>query len=198
MFKNLRASILFVLTMFSSAVTFAVPFAVDVNGIYFSDTLSPNGATEDTVVTRMAMDASIGLSLVHDEWLFIGASLFSANTMEKETTEVSWKTSDVGLRLIWFFDRVKQWGLGVAYHLSAKGSFNDGTNTEYWRGSSYKIDFGYTPLLFHKFYFGLRMNYYVAQYDESSSDNSTFVSEKNTRTFIYPSIYLGMRFQLVI
>lgn len=178
----------------ANAVSGATPFAIDLNGIYFTDVLAQPSTTEYKV-SRMAMDAAIGLSLLQDEWLFIGVSLFSGTSVEGSTTETKWKSTDYGLRLIYFIDRVKQWGLGFAYHLSATGEYDNGSGTkEYWKGTSYKFDFGYTPLLFHKIYFGLRMNYYMAQYDQSSTDNSTFSAESNKKSFIYPSIYLGMRF----
>ncbi len=178
----------------ASAAGNATPFAIDLNGIYFNDVLAQAGSAEYKV-SRMAMDAAIGLSLLQDEWLFIGVSLFSGNSIEGSTTETTWKSTDYGLRLIYFIDRVKQWGLGFAYHLSASGEYDNGAGTkEFWKGTSYKFDFGYTPLLFHKIYFGLRINYYMAQYDQSSTDNSTFTAESNKKSFIYPSIYLGLRF----
>lgn len=170
----------------------AVPFAIDANAIYFSDSLTQPGSEEK--FTRMATDASIGLSLVQDESLFIAVSLFTGNSKEATTTTTTWKSTDYGIRLMYFIDRVKQWGLGVAYHLSATGERESGGTKEYWKGTSYKIDFGYTPLLFHRVYFGLRINYYLAQYDQSSTDNINFSAETNKKQFIYPSIYLGMRF----
>ena len=167
----------------------AVPFAIDFNAFYFSDKLTQSTSSTDT---RLASDVSIGLSLVREEWLFIAASIMSANS--DDGGAIDWSSTDMGLRLIWFIDRLKQWGLGVAYHLSAKGTYESGPSKEYWRGSSYKIDIGYTPLLFHKIYMGLRVNYYYAEYDESSTDNITFAVERNSKSMLYPSIYLGFRF----
>ena len=171
----------------------AVPFAVDFNSAFFTDTVTAAGSS-DYNVSRFATDAAIGLSLAQDESLFIGASLFSGSSSQGDTTKTTWKTTDYGLRIIWFIDRIKQWGLGFTYNLAATGTYENAGTTEYWKGSSYKFDFGFTPVLFHKLYFGFRINYYMAQYNQSSSDNSTFVSESNSKSFVYPSIYLGFRY----
>lgn len=182
--------ITFVALFFSSIN--AEAFVVDVNGFYFTDGLE---TTSEATSSKMMADASVGLSLVQDEWFLIGLSFLSGNfTDESGGTTNKWVTNDMGLRLFVFIDRIKNWGLGVDYNVDARSKLVLGSNTEYWRGSSYKIDFGYTPLLFHKVYFGVRVNYYVANYDQSSSDNVTFVAEKNTRTMVYPSLYLGLRF----
>jgi hypothetical protein len=175
------------------ALSGGTPFAIDLNGIYFTDVTAQAGSAEYKV-SRMAIDAAIGLSLLQEEWLFIGVSLFSGSSLEGSATETKWKSTDYGLRLIYFIDRIKQWGLGVSYHLSATGEHDNGTTKEYWKGTSYKIDFGYTPLLFNKIFFGLRMNYYSANYDQTSTDQSTYTAETNKKSFIYPSIYLGLRF----
>ncbi|OQW50296.1 MAG: hypothetical protein A4S09_00440 [Proteobacteria bacterium SG_bin7] len=192
----MKTFILILLTAFglnAHALSGGTPFAIDLNGIYFTD-VTTQPSTPEYKVSRMALDAAIGLSLLQDEWLFIGVSLFSGSSVEGSTTETKWKSTDYGLRLIYFIDRLKQWGLGFAYHLSATGEYDNGTTKEYWKGTSYKFDFGYTPLLFNKVFFGLRMNYYMAQYSQTSTDNSTYTSESNSKSFIYPSIYLGLRF----
>ena len=182
----LLASLLFCASFNANA------FVVDVNGLYMSDTLDQ---TTEATSTKMMADASVGISLVQDQWFLIGLSFLSGNVTDKSAGVTnSWSTTDLGLRLFVFIDRIKNWGLGVDYNIDARGKIVTGASTEYWRGSSYKIDFGYTPLLFHKVYFGVRVNYYVAAYDQSSSDNITFVAEKNTRTMLYPSLYLGLRF----
>ncbi len=170
----------------------AKAFVVDVNGFHMSDKVEN---TSEATTTKFMGDASIGLGLVQDEWFLIGLSFLSGATAEESGgSETKWTTNDLGLRLFVFIDRIKNWGLGIDYNLDARGKFESGGVAEYWRGAGYKVDFGYTPLLFHKVYFGVRVNYYVANYDQSSSDNITFVAEKNKRSMIYPSLYLGMRF----
>ncbi|MDZ4660832.1 MAG: hypothetical protein SGJ18_04360 [Pseudomonadota bacterium] len=188
----MKTKTIFLLVSLFFASFNANAFVVDVNGLYFTDKLAQ---TADMTSSKMMADASIGLGLVQDEWFLIGLSFLSGNfTDEAGGVTTKWTSNDLGLRLFVFLDRIKNWGLGVDYNVDARGKLVVGTNTEYWRGSSYKIDFGYTPLLFHKVYFGVRVNYYVSNYDQSSTDNVTFVAEKNTRSMLYPSLYLGLRY----
>lgn len=127
--------------------------------------------------------------------LNLGVNVSAMGTMDEASgTEVKWSTFDYGVKFIAFLDRVKTWGLGLAYNLKAEGNWKSGATELDWRGSSVKFDIGYNPLVFNGFYFGVRLSYYVALYNEESTNGGSSYSSKDVqRSFVYPSIYLSYR-----
>ncbi|MCB0366576.1 MAG: hypothetical protein H6624_07300 [Bdellovibrionaceae bacterium] len=164
---------------------------LDSNLFYISDSLD----VTDQSFSRHGFDLSLAMGLDQDSMLNLGVNVSSMGTMDSTgATEVTWSTLDYGVKFIAFLDRVKTWGLGLAYNLKAQGKYESGGSELDWRGSSLKFDIGYNPLVFNGFYFGVRLSYYMAMYNEESTDGgSSYTSKDVKRSFIYPSIYLSYR-----
>lgn len=164
---------------------------LDSNLFYLSDSLD----ITDQTFSRHGFDLSLAMGLDQDAMLNLGVNVSAMGTMDEASgTEVKWSTFDYGVKFIAFLDRVKTWGLGLAYNLKAEGNWKSGATELDWRGSSVKFDIGYNPLVFNGFYFGVRLSYYVALYNEESTNGGSSYSSKDVqRSFVYPSIYLSYR-----
>ena len=182
------------ITLFFAALTLSIAghsFVLDTNTYMVSDGFDETNSS----YSRFAGDISIGMRLVEDNMWSIAANLSSLNTSDQESGNTQrWSTFDYGLKVIGYLNRIKTWGFGFAYNLAANGEYSDATQSKKWRGTSVKMDVGYTPLVFHKVYFGVRLNYYLAQYTEESTDGgSTYLNQKVGRNLLYPSIFLSFR-----
>ncbi len=174
------------------AVVRANALILDFNLFGFNDSLSSN---DDTSSTRYAGDIGVGIGLDQNNMYSIGFGLMSVGTIDSfGDTDFNWSTLDYGIRFIMHLNRTKEWGVSLGLHPFAKGTIKNDAVDEEWRGMSYHVSVGYTPLLFHGCNFGLRLNYYSAIYNESSTDGSTFESDDNTRSMVYPSIFLSLRY----
>ncbi|MCB0385021.1 MAG: hypothetical protein KDD43_06485 [Bdellovibrionales bacterium] len=171
--------------------THAKALMLDSNLFYISDALD----VTDQTFSRHGFDVSLAMGLDQDAMFNLGVNVSSMGTMDETgAAEVKWSTLDYGVKFIAFLDRVKTWGLGLAYNLNAAGKYESGATELDWRGSSLKFDIGYNPLVVNGFYFGVRLSYYVAMYNEESTDGgSSYTSKDVKRNFIYPSIYLSYR-----
>lgn len=187
-----QAILIFILAIVGT--TFSSPakaLMLDSNLFYISDALD----VTDQTFTRHGFDLSLAMGLDQDAMFNLGVNISAMGTMDEVgSAETSWSTLDYGVKFIAFLTRVKTWGLGLAYNLKADGKYESGGTEIDWRGSSIKFDIGYNPIIVNGFYFGVRLSYYVALYNEESTDGgSNYTSKDVKRSFIYPSIYLSYR-----
>lgn len=185
-------SILSVLFLtFNFSITKAL--LLDFNGLYFDDSLK---ATNTSSTSRMIGDFSLALNLNQDASFLLGGNVSSLNTHDVYSgTLRDWNSFDYGIKFIAFLDSLHHWGIGLTYNLVANATYKEANNTYRWRGTSMQVSFGFNPIVVNTMYFGLRVNYYYAMYNESSMDGITYINENNQRSFLYPSIYFSIRYK---
>ncbi len=181
------------LSLFLSSQAHAL--LLDFNGFYFNDKV--DSESPKTTSDRTAADAALAIALDQDKMFNLGFAAFYGATQDTVTdgTNIRWSTFDYGIKFATYFNRTKEWGLGISYFPFAAGKyyFADGTSQN-WRGSSFHISVGYDPLLIFGIYFGIRLNYYQASYKELSLDGNIYSPQSFTRSFLYPSLYLSVRY----
>ena len=162
---------------------------IEANVFYLTDALSYESTTAES---KMYFDVSFGFRLDKKGDYLLGWNIVSITRKDDTDTTTSYASSDMGIKFTYFFDKAHTWGIGVNYNLMAKATFstNNG-DVEEWRGTSYKAEVGYSKDVAEDFFVGLRMNYYAAQLGERIVGQTTLSKVSYTRTFIYPSIYIG-------
>ncbi len=192
----ISAACLFSFQFISLELKANLPLELDTNLYYFTDTWG----RADTSATRTAGDLAFGFGMDQDGSHVLGFNIMNNQSSDRSgSATTKWGTTDYGLKYTWHFNALKTWGMAIAYNISSAGTYMvPGTPDvdEKWRGTSYKIDVGYTPLVMYPFYFGVRLNYYVAQYKEISTDGGVqYISNPQSRSWLYPSIYLSLIFK---
>jgi hypothetical protein len=176
---------LFLLLIFLNEVCGAT--YLDLNTLYFSDQFT---ATNTTKIGRTQYDLGLGFDITKSRQLILALASGATSLTDTTTTAtVSFAISDLGLKLIYFFDKAKAFSVGISYNLISTAKYNDGTTEVELRGSSTKVDLGYNFWLVDTFAIGLRFFSYSATYKESVTNN-TISKVAYTRTLIYPSLSL--------
>lgn len=180
---------LFFLLSFSANSQALVIF--DANAFYLSDAFKTD---TDASVGRTLWDLSLGMSLRKKGRLILGwnyASSSFTDTADSETITLT--VSDMGPKLSYFFDKEFIWSLGFAYNLITKGNYDNNGDTKEFRGTSMKVDFGYTPHITENFSIGAKLNYYKPSFNEQISGETTLEAVSYGRTVIYPSMAFHYR-----
>jgi hypothetical protein len=167
--------------------------AIDLNLFYDSD--SSSIASTDAASKSMIYDIAPMIVLDDETTYVVGWNFGSYKlTSTDALTDVSYSLTEMGLRFGYFFDADSAWSIYLVYNLIATATYNDGTEQE-WRGTTYKVEIGYTPRILRKLHGGFKLNYHVASFDEQFVGGSAFTEISNARTLIYPSFHLTYRFK---
>ena len=177
------------LMLFSASSQALVIF--DANVFYFTDDFTTDVSAS---AKRTLWDLSLGMNLSKKGRIVLGwnyASSSFEDTADSETTTLT--ISDMGPKLSYFFDKEYVWSLGFTYNLITKGNYDDNGTTKEFRGTSMKVDFGYTPSISENFSIGVKLNYYKPAFNEQISGETTLAAVSYSRTSIYPSMAFNYR-----
>lgn len=106
--------------------------------------------------------------------------------------EEQFSTMDMGPSFMWVIDEKQRFDVYFAYNVSAKATYNDGTDEASLKGTSFLASIGFQPEIKEPWRIGFRLNYYSATFTERRVDgDATDVSY--TRTWMYPSIVFSYR-----
>lgn len=175
----------------ASQTVHAVTMFFDSNLFYISD--SSKITTTDTE-TKMFMDFGLGFSIDKRSQMQVGwnYSIFSTSTSGASTT--SYSSTEMGPKFVYYFNRDRTWALGLVYNLIVNADFKpNGGDTQKWRGSSMKVDLGYSLPVSESTRLGLHLVYNSTSFNEQVTD-TTLDQISYNRTFIYPAIHLGFLF----
>ena len=105
----------------------------------------------------------------------------------------NYSSFDMGPGLRWNIDKNNMLSVTAAYGYLAKGTYSQGSTSETWEGTSLFGQFAIQiPVRDQKFFAGLSLNYYAANYSTKivGSLNSSISTQK---TWIFPMVTLTWR-----
>jgi hypothetical protein len=162
---------------------------VELNGFYSSDALAQTSGNRTD--SKMYFEGAIGFSIDKaSRWLAgWGYASFSNAESAGAGSDVKYSSTQMGPRFVYNIDKAKNWSMALAYYLVTKAEYSaSGGTSEQWKGTALKFDAGYNLPITESFFVGLRMNYSAASYTDKYV-GSTWTTESNTKTSIYPSAY---------
>lgn len=167
--------------------------SIDVNLFYFSDSVEHSSTSSST---DTFYDVALTMNLDKKGKFFTGWSYGSLSS-DRGSSLPSITVTDMGPIFGWHINRGQNWVLVAVYNLISTAQFNDTTSgtKEEWRGSSYKVSFGYKGFVIEELLqAGLYLNYYGSNFSESISNTTTLSSISYSKSEIYPSIFISYRF----
>lgn len=184
--KQLAALILF--GFLSQGIAQAM-MSVDANFFYFTDSLT---ASSTSGTTDLFFDVAIMTSLNRAGDLVVGWNYGSYSIAESGTSSTTFTATEMGPRFGYYIDRKMEWSFFATYNLQTEATYQT-TSSETWRGSSYKVEFGYSPEVFDETFVGGKIIYYSATYTEKLVGSTTFSTVSYTRSLIYPALMMSFR-----
>lgn len=169
--------------------------SVDANLFYFSDSLE---STSENTSTDTFYDVAVTINLDKRGRFFTGWSYGSLTSDRGDSGVPSITITDMGPIFGWHINRDNNWVLVAVYNLISTADFTEASSAtnEEWRGSSYKVSFGYKGYVVEEmFQAGLYLNYYGSSFSESVSSGTTLSNVSYSKSAIYPSILLSYRFE---
>jgi hypothetical protein len=160
---------------------------LDINTLFFSDQFT---AASESKIGRTQYDIGLGFDITKSRQLIL--ALDSGSTTFTDTTAASTITfaaTDLGLKLVYFWDKGKSFSTAICYGLISTAKYNDGSSPVELRGSSIKADLGYNFWFGDSFALGIKFFYYSSTYKESIASN-TITNIAYKRTLTYPSFGL--------
>ena len=165
---------------------------IDLNTFYYSDTLVMGTSS---TMNRTFYDATIGFTVDKKGNYQIGWDYVVEGTTDTTTTTTTYAGSYMGPKFKVFFDKNLNWGLGLAYNLSATAIYTPaGGTAEKWRGTNLRVDFGYNLNIDDSYAVGFKINYSSSTFAEKLVNETTYTTVAYTRTFIFPSISFSARY----
>jgi hypothetical protein len=188
MLKSCLAFI-FVILAFGGGVQAA---HIEGNLFYLSDSLT--ASSTETTASRILGDVALMINLTKKGGITVGWSYNYVSATDSAATEQSFSLTEMGPKFGFFFDKAKEWGLGLAYHLLSDATYDDDGTQVTWEGNSYKAEIGYAPAFGESFRAGVYLNYYQANFSEQLDSSENFSTVSNSRSIIYPSIHFSYNF----
>jgi hypothetical protein len=122
-------------------------------------------------------------------WMVLGISQSVTNA----GTSTTYSSFDMGPALRWQIDKSGIFSVTAAYGYITKGSYNSGSTSETWSGTSYFGQFAVqAPIGDAKYFIGLSLNYYAASYSQKVV-NSVESSNSAQKSWIFPMISFTWR-----
>ena len=182
----------FLVLLFLTVQSAQAELVFDLNLFYLSDSFS---YTDDSSNGRLTYDVMIGAGLDRRGKFVLGWN-YSSFSFEDDPgdAEVTVAVTDMGPRIVYYFDKELTFNLALTYNLITNGSYNSDTVETELRGTSYRAEIGYTPKITESLFIGAKLQYYVVSVAEEI-DETTIEEVSYNRTFIYPTFTLTYRFR---
>lgn len=180
----MRAIILFGLLwtgLSSSAAT------IELNLFYYSDSFSISDTENSN--NRTFWDICPTVDLTSKGRFNVGWNYASMSFTDKmDTAETTLTIVDMGPKFTYYFDKGLHWPLAFTYNLISTGKYTQGSSpSAEQRGTSMKVEVGYTPEVTEKVFIGAKLNYYKADFKEEVTGDTNLAKVTNGRSTIYPS-----------
>ncbi|MCB0421095.1 MAG: hypothetical protein KDD61_08865 [Bdellovibrionales bacterium] len=184
---SLRNILFFSLVMGTSITAHA--FTVDLNFFYFSDALTHSS---DNSRSDLYYDLAVMTNLTRTGSFMVGWNYGAYSVSEAATSSTTYSGTEMGPRFGWYIDRKMEWCVFATYNLQAEATYST-TSNETWRGSSYKMEFGYSPEVFDGVFVGGKLIYYAATFTEKLVGSATYSTVSYSRSLIYPTLMISFR-----
>jgi len=164
---------------------------LDTSLFYLSDSFS---ATSDTTSTRIFGEFAVTINLDKKGQWVIGWSYNYMSITESGSTTSDFGLTEMGPKLGYYLDKDYIWSIFFTYNFQSKADYSSGSSTAEWRGTSMKGELGFTPAFGENFNAGVKLNYYITNFNEEFTSGTTFSTISNSRSLIYPTIAFIYRF----
>lgn len=192
MSESMKRLFLFCLTFCTFSSTALADAMVDFGAVYVADTLN-NSTNSGT--TQYFYNIDVLFNLDNRKAWNVGWTVFGlSQTFTEDTSSTVYSTMDMGPALRWNITRNGSFSTTLAYGYLAKGNYNaSGGSAEELEGTSLFAQIAsQLPLYDDKFYFGLSLNYYAANYSKKTVSNLRSASDAQ-KTWIFPMISFTWR-----
>ena len=169
----------------------AITPVFDVNVFYFTDTMTYSST--DYAYKRTFYDFMVGFAVTKSKKFIVGWNYDSMSFSDNPGTETTLKITDMGPKLVYYFDKARTWSAGFTYNLITKGDYSTGTATEL-RGKSMRFEAGYLPMMWENVFLGAKIVYYKASFNEEITNSTAIADVTDSRTAIYPEFAMTIRF----
>jgi len=159
----------------------------EVGAFYYTDKLS---STSSINSSKMNYDLAILMTAEGKNTFAIGWSYTGVSSIDETTSKTTYKSTETGPKFSYLFGKEKNWYLGLIYNFTAKANFEDTNGSAEWRGTSYKVEFGFMPRISSKLAVGVKFNYHAANYNEQITNSTNLTKTTNSKTLIYPTLSL--------
>lgn len=166
---------------------------IDVNVFYWTDSFS-YGDTDNSYA-RTFYDFMLGLSLTKKRRLLLGWNYGSMSfTDSPNSEETALSVTDMGPKLVYYLNKNRTVVAAFTYNLITRADYTPpaGDTTEL-RGTSMKFELGWLPQVSDSIFFGVKINYYSASFNEEITNETALEQVSYTRAIIYPSLSLTFR-----
>lgn len=164
----------------------------DINLFYMSDTFVGSSESQST---KMMIDFAPTLDLTRRGALVLGWNYGIVSLSESvDSSDSKFSATDMGPKIGWYINRDRTWSLFFTYNLISTAKYDDGDGELEWRGTSMKVELGYTIDFGSSLLMGAKLNYYSASYSEELSQSTNFEEISYSRSLIYPSLAMVYRF----
>jgi len=157
---------------------------------YSADTLNTSASSGNT---EYFYNLDILFALDHNRRFNVGWSFYDiSQTSTASGTSTTYSSFDMGPAFRWQMDKSGTYSATLGYGYLAKGSYNSGSTSETWSGTSLFAQFAAQAPLGDKFYIGLSLNYYSASYSQKTV-SSVESSNSATKSWIFPMLSMTWR-----
>lgn len=181
--SSLALLILLFFTNFAQA-----EYVADLNIFYFNDSL----VEEDTSSqARTFWATSIVFGVGKSKSFLAGWNINSVTANDSATEDDKFSSLDMGPKFTWLFKKDKTMSASVAYNLSSKASYTNGSAEEAkWSGTSILADIAFMPALTESLNIGIKLNYYKSTATQSVVGSTTYSEVSYSRGWIFPTVHL--------
>jgi len=164
---------------------------LDLGFAYSGDTLHK---TTDSANTQYFYNIDALFNLDGRARWNVGWSVFGiSQTSSVDTTTTAYSSMDMGPALRWNIDRSGIFSMTLAYGYLAKGTYSaTGGTDEKWEGTSTFAQFATQIPMNDKFFIGVSLNYYGANYSQKTVSSVESTNDA-TKTWIFPMISMTWR-----
>jgi hypothetical protein len=171
---------------------FAVTPVFDLDIFYFNDAFAYSSST--STYHRMFWDFMAGMPVAGKGRWVLGWNYDSMSFTDNPGTAETLSITDMGPKLVYYADKDRTWVIGAMYGLISTGSYNPGTTASQLRGSSMRIEAGYTPHMTDSLLMGAKLVWYKASFKEEVTNETSLAKVTDGRTVIYPVFAMTYRF----
>jgi hypothetical protein len=166
---------------------------IDANLFYFSDGMVYSSAT--SAYNRTFWDFMIGMPTSSKGYWVIGWNYDTYSFIDNPGTATKLSITDMGPKILYAINKDKTFVFAFNYNLITKGSYSPGGGTtSELRGTSMRVELGYTPAVSENCFMGPKLNYYKATFTEEITGQTALAKVTDSRTVIYPSFTITYRF----
>lgn len=167
--------------------------AIDINGIFFQDSLS---TTNSPSTTKTYYDLGAAISLYNRSPIYFGVTYvgYLSTDVDSSAVTTSWSAQDMGLFARYYVGRNRNFSMTAGYGINSTANYKLGSSaSEIWTGTSFFGKATYATELNEKLSLTLSMVYYAGNFTISRSGTSLSNISK-TKNYILPLVGIAYGF----